>query len=31
VVDYRTTGSELGALVLENRLIKELSRPATSG
>jgi DNA polymerase-3 subunit epsilon len=27
VVDYRATGSELGALVLENRLIKEL-RPA---
>jgi DNA polymerase-3 subunit epsilon len=27
VVDYRTTGSELGALVLENRLIKELKPP----
>jgi DNA polymerase III subunit epsilon len=27
VVDYRTTGSELGALVLENRLIKELRPP----
>jgi DNA polymerase-3 subunit epsilon len=27
VVDYRTTRSELGALVLENRLIKELSPP----
>ncbi|MGA9858475.1 MAG: exonuclease domain-containing protein [Solirubrobacteraceae bacterium] len=27
VVDYRTTGSELGALVLENRLIKELAPP----
>ena len=27
IVDYRTTRSELGALVLENRLIKEL-RPA---
>jgi DNA polymerase-3 subunit epsilon len=27
VVDYRKTGSELGALVLENRLIKELRPP----
>jgi DNA polymerase-3 subunit epsilon len=27
VVDYRSTQSELGALVLENRLIKELSPP----
>ncbi len=27
VVDYRTTCSELGALVLENRLIKELKPP----
>jgi DNA polymerase III subunit epsilon len=27
VVDYRTTESELGALVLENRLIKELKPP----
>ena len=27
VVDYRPTQSELGALVLENRLIKELSPP----
>jgi DNA polymerase-3 subunit epsilon len=27
VVDYRTTGSELGALILENRLIKELKPP----
>ena len=27
VVDYRTTSSELGALVLENRLIKELKPP----
>ena len=27
VVDYRTTASELGALVLENRLIKELAPP----
>ncbi|MGP0047786.1 MAG: exonuclease domain-containing protein [Solirubrobacteraceae bacterium] len=27
VVDYRTAGSELGALVLENRLIKELRPP----
>jgi len=27
VVDYRLTGSELGALVLENRLIKELRPP----
>jgi DNA polymerase-3 subunit epsilon len=27
VVDYRTTNSELGALVLENRLIKELAPP----
>jgi DNA polymerase-3 subunit epsilon len=27
VVDYRTTRSELGALVLENRLIKELGPP----
>jgi len=27
IVDYRSTGSELGALVLENRLIKELRPP----
>jgi DNA polymerase-3 subunit epsilon len=27
VVDYRTTSSELGALILENRLIKELKPP----
>ncbi|MHB1570174.1 MAG: exonuclease domain-containing protein, partial [Solirubrobacteraceae bacterium] len=27
IVDYRTTGSELGALVLENRLIKQLRPP----
>ncbi|MGH2914294.1 MAG: exonuclease domain-containing protein, partial [Solirubrobacteraceae bacterium] len=27
VVDYRPTGSELGALVLENRLIKQLRPP----
>ncbi|MFZ0042933.1 MAG: exonuclease domain-containing protein, partial [Solirubrobacteraceae bacterium] len=27
IVDYRATGSELGALVLENRLIKELKPP----
>jgi DNA polymerase-3 subunit epsilon len=27
MVDYRTTGSDLGALVLENRLIKELRPP----
>ena len=27
VVDYRTTGSELGALILENRLIKEVKPP----
>lgn len=27
VVDYRSTASELGALVLENRLIKELAPP----
>ena len=27
IVDYRTTRSELGALVLENRLIKELDPP----
>ncbi|MGH2866581.1 MAG: exonuclease domain-containing protein [Solirubrobacteraceae bacterium] len=27
VVDYQTTASELGALVLENRLIKELAPP----
>lgn len=30
VVDYRTTNSELGALVLENRLIKELSPPGNT-
>ena len=30
IVDYRTTRSELGALVLENRLIKELGRRETS-
>jgi DNA polymerase III subunit epsilon len=30
VVDYRTTGSELGALVLENRLIKELKPPGNT-
>lgn len=30
VVDYRTTGSELGALVLENRLIKELRPPGNT-
>ena len=30
VVDYRTTRSELGALVLENRLIKELRPPGNT-
>jgi DNA polymerase-3 subunit epsilon len=30
VVDYRTTGSELGALVLENRLIKQLRPPGNT-
>jgi DNA polymerase III subunit epsilon len=30
IVDYRTTNSELGALVLENRLIKELRPPGNS-
>lgn len=30
VVDYRTTRSELGALVLENRLIKELKPPGNT-
>jgi DNA polymerase-3 subunit epsilon len=30
VVDYRTTSSELGALVLENRLIKELKPPGNT-
>ena len=30
VVDYRTTHSELGALVLENRLIKELAPPGNT-
>jgi DNA polymerase-3 subunit epsilon len=30
IVDYRTTGSELGALVLENRLIKELAPPGNT-
>src|SRR6201995_836203 len=30
IVDYRTTSSELGALVLENRLIKELRPPGNS-
>src|SRR5579875_2986980 len=30
VVDYRATGSELGALVLENRLIKELRPPGNT-
>jgi DNA polymerase-3 subunit epsilon len=30
VVDYRTTGSELGALVLENRLIKECKPPGNT-
>jgi DNA polymerase-3 subunit epsilon len=30
VVDYRTTTSELGALVLENRLIKELGPPGNT-
>ncbi len=30
VVDYRTTESELGALVLENRLIKELKPPGNT-
>jgi DNA polymerase III subunit epsilon len=30
IVDYRTTRSELGALVLENRLIKELRPPGNS-
>jgi DNA polymerase III subunit epsilon len=30
VVDYRTTGSELGALIVENRLIKELKPPGNT-
>jgi DNA polymerase III subunit epsilon len=30
IVDYRRTNSELGALVLENRLIKELRPPGNS-
>jgi DNA polymerase-3 subunit epsilon len=30
LVDYRTTTSELGALVLENRLIKELAPPGNT-
>ncbi len=30
IVDYRTTCSELGALVLENRLIKELRPPGNA-
>src|SRR4029077_1241 len=30
IVDYRTTNSELGALLLENRLIKELRPPGNS-
>ncbi len=30
VVDYRTTRSELGALILENRLIKELAPPGNT-
>jgi DNA polymerase III subunit epsilon len=30
IVDYRTTNSELGALVLENRLIKQLRPPGNS-
>ncbi|MFZ0092057.1 MAG: hypothetical protein WAL63_21340, partial [Solirubrobacteraceae bacterium] len=30
VVDYRTTGSELGALVLENRLIKQFKPPGNT-
>jgi DNA polymerase-3 subunit epsilon len=30
IVDYRPTHSELGALVLENRLIKELSPPGNT-
>ncbi len=30
IVDYRSTGSELGALVLENRLIKELRPPGNT-
>ena len=30
IVDYRTTRSELGALVLENRLIKELAPPGNT-
>jgi DNA polymerase-3 subunit epsilon len=30
VVDYRPTGSELGALVLENRLIKQLRPPGNT-
>ncbi|HET9103577.1 MAG TPA: exonuclease domain-containing protein [Solirubrobacteraceae bacterium] len=30
VVDYRTTCSELGALVLENRLIKQLAPPGNT-
>jgi DNA polymerase-3 subunit epsilon len=30
IVDYRSTGSELGALVLENRLIKQLKPPGNT-
>jgi DNA polymerase III subunit epsilon len=30
IVDYRSTGSELGALVLENRLIKQLRPPGNT-
>jgi len=30
IVDYRTTGSEIGALVLENRLIKEHRPPGNT-
>ncbi len=30
IVDYRATGSELGALVLENRLIKQLRPPGNT-